>query len=166
MPTLFDTGDERYRKLTFDGLTSTFTRRFLESHLLRVARPTIAMAVDLDRLKRLNDIHGMPAGDHAIRHVSRTLRQHVQLPDIVVRVRGDGFLGVGAFTRERADQIRLACARTLPFNYEHDSAELALEVTVSIALFPLPHTLYEVLQLFEQRMAVAKRAGRNRVIAE
>ncbi|MFT3694692.1 MAG: GGDEF domain-containing protein [Kofleriaceae bacterium] len=151
---------DRYRRLTYDGLTGTLNRRYLESHLSRIAPSNVVMAVDLDRLKQINDYYGLPVGDQALRNVARVLRSALHPNELVSRIGGEEFVAIGAFTRERAEAIRLACAH--PFTRSDDATELT--ATVSIAIFsPVPANLYDLMQLVEQRMAIAKRT-RNCVV--
>jgi len=48
--------------------------------------------VDLDNLKRINDIYGHSVGDEAIRQVARGLKRIFPAPALVARVGGDEFL--------------------------------------------------------------------------
>src|ERR1700737_2877498 len=59
-----------------DPLTSAFNRRYLDAHAPRLAArcraersPFAVLIIDVDNLKRINDAHGHPAGDRALRQV-------------------------------------------------------------------------------------------------
>ena len=47
--------------------------------------------IDIDDFKLVNDLHGHPAGDEALRHVAETLRRCVRDQDLVFRVGGEEF---------------------------------------------------------------------------
>ena len=47
--------------------------------------------VDLDGLKRVNDLHGHPAGDAMLLHVARLLQANLRSTDMVARIGGDEF---------------------------------------------------------------------------
>ena len=49
------------------------------------------MLYDLDQFKALNDAHGHPAGDAALRSFTRILERNVRSSDAVGRVGGDEF---------------------------------------------------------------------------
>jgi diguanylate cyclase (GGDEF)-like protein len=48
--------------------------------------------VDVDDLKRTNDLHGHPAGDQLLRDVAKALRDCMRSYDVVMRVGGDEFV--------------------------------------------------------------------------
>ena len=81
-----------------DPLTQVLNRRALferlEHELLRARRaksPVSVVLYDLDHFKALNDGHGHPAGDAALRSFARILERNVRASDAVGRVGGDEF---------------------------------------------------------------------------
>jgi diguanylate cyclase (GGDEF)-like protein len=81
-----------------DELTNVLNRRaffeLLESELRRGQRtngPVSLVMYDLDQFKALNDAHGHPAGDTALRTFARILERNVRATDAVGRVGGDEF---------------------------------------------------------------------------
>ncbi len=81
-----------------DGLTGALNQRaFLERldvELQRARRTSTAVTLvmfDLDQFKALNDGHGHPAGDAALRSFTRILERNVRASDAVGRVGGDEF---------------------------------------------------------------------------
>ena len=86
------------REALMDPLTATWNRRAADE-LLRHAienadRENAALAVcviDIDRFKQINDTHGHPAGDLALRKVARSLVSGVRDGDAVCRTGGDEF---------------------------------------------------------------------------
>jgi len=84
-----------------DPLTGVGNRRALERDLtrelaraVRHERKVSVAAIDLDGLKRINDDHGHPAGDQALRSLARVLVETVRTGDSVYRVGGDEFVVV------------------------------------------------------------------------
>ncbi len=83
-----------------DPLTGLLNRRGLEKRakalLSSVANGMLfAIYIDLDGLKRINDIHGHAAGDEAIRVIADMLRHCSRPGDIIARMGGDEFVCVG-----------------------------------------------------------------------
>jgi diguanylate cyclase (GGDEF)-like protein len=80
-----------------DPLTGLLNRRALDAMIAertnREFTGTLAV-VDLNDLKRINDVHGHAAGDAAIQLVARALRQQFRITDPVFRIGGDEFLAV------------------------------------------------------------------------
>ena len=97
-------------------------RRAQPAGLLRAARPRAAagppqqhapsplVMYDLDQFKALNDGHGHPAGDAALRSFTRILERNVRASDAVGRVGGDEFalILVGADAGDAAAHPRPA----------------------------------------------------------
>lgn len=81
-----------------DALTPLLNRRAFFRELNRAIQsnvrhgvPSALLYIDMDGLKSINDAHGHAAGDAAILHVARFLRDHTRLTDIVARIGGDEF---------------------------------------------------------------------------
>jgi diguanylate cyclase (GGDEF)-like protein len=73
------------------------------------------MLIDVIGLKRVNIEYGRSAGDEVLRHVARSVRAEIHLPDILFRYRSDEFLAllhsedaraVDAFSRRITETIR------------------------------------------------------------
>lgn len=60
-----------------------FTRRY--------GLPSSVIYFDVNGLKQINDTHGHPAGDAALRHIAEILSKNVREGDIVGRLGGDEF---------------------------------------------------------------------------
>lgn len=104
-----------------DELTGVMNRRAfferLDSDLDRARRARSSLALvlyDLDQFKALNDDHGHPAGDAALRSFTRILERNVRASDAVGRVGGDefGLVLVGADAGDVATILE-RIARTL-----------------------------------------------------
>jgi diguanylate cyclase (GGDEF)-like protein len=57
----------------------------------RYGLPSSVVYFDVNGMKQVNDTHGHPAGDAALRHVAEILCQNVRASDIVGRLGGDEF---------------------------------------------------------------------------
>jgi len=81
-----------------DLLTGLYNRRAWErivadeeARFERYADPTVAMMIDLDHLKTVNDTHGHAAGDLYIQSAANELARSVKAGDFVARLGGDEF---------------------------------------------------------------------------
>jgi diguanylate cyclase (GGDEF)-like protein len=77
--------------------------------------PVSLLLVDLDHLKRVNDVHGDAGGDEVLRQVAALLRPTVPVPDLAGRLGGDRFAvllpGVGqARAVALAEELRCSIA--------------------------------------------------------
>lgn len=89
---------ELYELATIDQLTGLYVRSFFEKWLARELRTSFRsqqaisfLMVDLDKLKRINDIAGHLAGDDALATVGDILRRATRETDIIGRYGGDEF---------------------------------------------------------------------------
>jgi len=81
-----------------DALTGLYNRRAWdrvlteeEDRFSRFADPTVAVVLDLDMLKAINDTQGHAAGDSYIRLAGGALSASVKSTDVVARLGGDEF---------------------------------------------------------------------------
>jgi diguanylate cyclase (GGDEF)-like protein len=81
-----------------DKLTGLYNRRLFEEQFdaavarsLRNGEELSLLVVDLDGLKRINDLGGHPAGDEALQALSDALRESVRAGDVPCRLGGDEF---------------------------------------------------------------------------
>jgi len=150
-----------------DPLTGLQNRKGLDSALSRAVTDRGALIfTDLDRFKLLNDTLGHPAGDAALVHFARILREQVRGADIAARVGGEEFaiwlpetgLDLGAKIAERI-RIKLG---TTAWAWQGRSWPLS----ASFGVAACPETSHSFEALYGQADAalyVAKRSGRNRV---
>ena len=82
-----------------DPLTGLLNRRGLEVELpklLALARryraPVSVVILDIDHFKRVNDTHGHPVGDEALRRLGQIIQASVRKEDLAVRYGGEEFL--------------------------------------------------------------------------
>src|SRR5207249_4312961 len=102
-----------------DHLTGVWNRRYLERALReqikrygRFESPFAILLIDVDRFKRVNDVHGHVVGDAALVGVARVIDGSIRSDiDVLARLGGDEFVAVlpesdaaGAFAA--AEKIR------------------------------------------------------------
>jgi diguanylate cyclase (GGDEF)-like protein len=118
-------------------------------------------SIDLDDFKAINDAHGHPVGDEALRLVSDALRRVVRDADAVFRVGGEEFAvllpGLAALDAAPvAERLRAAVAE----------APFPVPVRVSVGLASWPAEAADAAALLERADAAlyaAKRGGKDRV---
>lgn len=99
-----------------DALVPALNRRAFLRELSRMTdfaeRYGVAGSVlyfDINGLKQINDTYGHAAGDLALKHVARTLLQHLRASDVVGRLGGDEF-GVILAQSDAAAALRKAAS--------------------------------------------------------
>jgi diguanylate cyclase (GGDEF)-like protein len=152
-----------------DPLTGLANRRALERAMQRHAVTEGALVfADLDHFKLLNDSLGHPAGDAALVHFGRLLREQVRASDTAARIGGEEFalwlpgasLEVGIRIAER---IRLKLGTTA---WDWQGRVWPLGASFGVAACPATSRRIENLPAqADSALYVAKRSGRNRVEA-
>jgi diguanylate cyclase (GGDEF)-like protein len=163
------------RMATTDKLTGLANRQafdlLMDQAIREQARSDtslLAMLIDIDNFKPVNDRLGHLAGDSVIRQVAATLRRTLRKADIVCRWGGEEFLVVVKDTadpggRQLAEKIREAVA-TAQFGYKDDT--IAVTVSIGIAVHREGETADQLIARADQALYAAKAAGRNAVHAD
>ncbi len=163
-----------------DALTGLFNRRYLDATLLRMEasrrrrarserEKAAAIIFDLDHFGAVNKQHGHQTGDAILRSFADVLRARFRGADLVARYGGEEFLAIvdGATADQAmaiAEQIRSTFAQT------HVAAPDGTRVTATVsagcsAMGPDDDTFEDLMTRADVGLVMAKRAGRNRVIA-
>ncbi len=152
-----------------DALTGLQNRKGLDAALGRAAAARTDGALvyaDFDRFKALNDTLGHPAGDAALVHFARILREQIRGGDIAARAGGEEFAvwlpDTGLETGVRiAERIRIKLGTT-PWAWQGRSWPLSASFGVAACPETSP-TLEGLYGQADAALYVAKRSGRNRV---
>ena len=163
-----------------DALTGLFNRRYLDATVARLeaarsrrakgARDKAAIVIfDLDHFGDINKRHGHQVGDAILRSFGEILRGRFRGSDVVARYGGEEFLAIldGATVEQAsdiADEIRTAFALvTIPAS---DGDQISATVSAGCAGFADPDERFEdIVARADVGLVLAKRAGRNQVIA-
>ncbi|MCR8921168.1 DUF484 family protein [Dasania sp. GY-MA-18] len=135
---------ERLHRLSmYDMLTQVKNRRAfnqaLEKEVSRASRNKELLSllfVDLDHFKRINDSHGHPTGDRALKIVAQHINQMLRKTDHVCRYGGEEFaLLLPNCSPERAleiaERIRMQVSQLPIYNDAGQSLNLTLSIGVS-----------------------------------
>jgi diguanylate cyclase (GGDEF)-like protein len=160
---------------TVDPLTGLVTRHVLDAALAGAvgggtAHGTALVLVDVDLFKTINDRHGHPVGDDALRHLGEVLRLAVRGTDAVVGRLGGDELAVlltacppDVAVRRAQDLVEAVRAHPLPLA---DGSTLPLTISVGVA--QAPADAGDVRGLYtaaDRALYRAKHAGRDRAVA-
>ena len=156
-----------------DALTGLLNRRGADRRLERMitrdrrhSEQTMAILIDCDNFKTINDASGYDAGDAVLKEIGRRLRRSLRPNDLAARVGGDEFLVVASAARlaEAAhvgDKLRRIIAEE-PVTCEGK----AVSATVSVGVVPVSRdvqTVEQILAAAGQVLRRSKMLGRNRV---
>jgi diguanylate cyclase (GGDEF)-like protein len=130
-----------------DKLTGLYNRRLFEEQFdAAVARSQrngeqlSLLVVDLDGLKRINDLGGHPAGDEALRALADSLRESSRAGDITCRLGGDEFAVIlpGADPDDAirvAERAQEALIQKGPYSFSGGVARAATNLGASYDLY-------------------------------
>jgi diguanylate cyclase (GGDEF)-like protein len=157
-----------------DPLTGLVNRRSLDEHLerewarsQRYGNPFSVLMLDVDFFKKVNDNHGHAVGDQVLRLVSETVKQVVRQTDVVGRFGGEEFMVLAPETSSSnakvlADRIRVRIAGA---SLDHrDLPGVTVSAGVSSTDRGEIATVGRLVELADEALYEAKRAGRDRVV--
>ncbi len=157
--------DDLFFRATHDDLTGLANRalfmdrlRLAASQVTRQATSIAVLAVDMDGLKQINDVHGHAAGDAALVAFGELLTLAAREADTVARVGGDEFaLLLAPF--HGSDSLKSAVNRyqsELCGTCSIDGVQMAVTGSVGGAVCPTDGTeLAQILAIADQRMYAA-----------
>jgi diguanylate cyclase (GGDEF)-like protein len=167
---------ETQRLATTDPLTGLSNYRHFHDLLnLEVERArrmdySVGLVImDLDHFKHVNDRHGHPIGDSALRQVAERLRSRLRRTDVLGRLGGEEFGAIlpGASLKEVAvvaEKVRRAVEELPPLSGGMTAAPTP--VTLSVGGTSLTADVVDAAALVscaDQALYQAKRNGRNQV---
>jgi diguanylate cyclase (GGDEF)-like protein/putative nucleotidyltransferase with HDIG domain len=156
-----------------DPLTGLANRRSLERQLeagllraMRANTQATLVALDLDRLKEINDTYGHEAGDRALRVIGSVLRSTVRETDLCARFGGDEFVMVlwncdPAHEARRVAEVQNAVA-AFPFE-PRLGVRMQLSISAGSARFPRDGaSLHQLIAAADGQMYQDKASRRTR----
>jgi diguanylate cyclase (GGDEF)-like protein len=157
---------------TTDKLTALANRQAFDllmpqaiSEARRDRAPLLAMLVDIDRFKTVNDRHGHLAGDAVLQGVARIVKAELRASDIVCRWGGEEFLVVLKRTplsqgEALAERIRASVGAQ---SFSLGGASVGVTVSVGLAQYVEGDEPDALIERADKALYEAKALGRDRV---
>ena len=156
--------DQLTGSLNRRGLDDVFERETARSD--RRGTPLCIAMLDLDDFKRLNDTYGHLAGDAALKHLVKIVKDTLRSMDVIARFGGEEFLILlPETTVDSAAATMTRLQRELTKHYFlHENDKVLITFSAGVAL-RLPNEAQAALvKRADQAMYQAKQTGKNRVI--
>lgn len=132
------------RRLFEDRLSNALTRAKRDGDMIAVTM------IDLDRFKRVNDLHGHGAGDTLLQVVAKRIASQMRDSDTLARISGDEFVVLQVGMTQPVGAVRLA-SRMMSAMAEPivlDNNQVTVGLSIGIAVFPTDTTTADDLMRF------------------
>ncbi|CAN7253229.1 GGDEF domain-containing protein [Massilia sp. LjRoot122] len=156
-----------------DQLTGSLNRRGLDDVFERESAradrrdtPLCVAMLDLDNFKRLNDTYGHLAGDGALKHLVKVVRDTLRSMDVIARFGGEEFLILMPETpveAAAAAMVRVQRELTRHF-FLHDNEKMLITFSCGVALRTPNEDQASLMARADRAMYQAKQSGKNRVV--
>ncbi|QZA79065.1 diguanylate cyclase [Deefgea tanakiae] len=160
-------------KVREDQLTGALNRRGLEeayevetSRAMRTSSPLAIALLDIDNFKKLNDSQGHAAGDTALIHLVKVVKDLVRPTDTVARYGGEEFVVLMPETDiAGAIQVMQRVQRELTKRFfMHNNEKMLITFSAGVTLYRAGEARDASIERADQAMYHAKKSGKNRVI--
>ena len=145
------------------GMDEAFGRELARAD--RLGAPLCIGMLDIDHFKKLNDSLGHQAGDEALRHLTRVVRELLRPTDTLARYGGEEFLIMLPNTqaeegRHILERIQRALTRQI---FLHDNERVLITFSAGVAERRAEEEAGALVARADAAMYQAKSRGRNRV---
>ena len=160
------------RQATTDGLTGLLNHKTfyetLEKELWRSRRhggQISLLMVDVDNLKKINDLYGHRAGDKAIREISKRIKECIRQIDTAARYGGDEFAVILLNTSLEGASVvarrMVEAVANSPTNWNKE--QVRLSISVGLSQYDADKNPEDITSRSDQALYAAKQAGKNTV---
>ena len=128
--------------------------------------PVVAIALEIDKFKHINETHGIQKGDEVIKVVGKKVQHLLRGSDLLGRFGGDEFM---ALLPETTLDGGIAVAEKIKGTFDEfqpASIPVTLSIGVAEALIKIDidQELRELLRFVEGNLIIAKRNGENQIV--
>lgn len=154
-----------------DGLTGVGNRRYFDEMLThfaesynRTGTPFSLVMLDLDNFKKVNDMHGHPAGDEVLRKIGEIALRLKRDNDYVFRYGGEEFAVIINNTEADGAEPLIDRIRAEFNEIVFESGKHSFSVQFSAGIATFEGDVEKVVSSADQALYLAKRTGRNKTL--
>jgi len=164
MARLLEVQEELLTLASTDTLTGLANRRaFFER--MEDPRQGVAMMLDIDHFKRINDTYGHDVGDMVLQRVAELLKDRIRGEDIVARLGGEEFaVYLNHAPLHKARQIGERLCEGVVFDVGKGNPGITVTMSAGAVASDGKRPLAELLRIADGALYQAKKAGRARLV--
>ncbi len=156
----------------YDSLTGLYTRNMLikkiDEHIEKHPNELLGIVfIDIDDFSNINEIKGHTVGDELIVLISKELKVSANLPHLVGRIGGDGFILLlkNFSSKEKMLEIIRNNFNRLKRSFILDHEEFFITVSVGVCTYPQDgNTTQMLLSNVDLALGKAKSLGKNQMV--
>jgi methyl-accepting chemotaxis protein len=155
-----------------DSLTGLYKKIFmkemipiiLKKHTRNKDEILIAVFLDIDHFKKVNDNYGHSIGDNVLASVGKTIQEKTRPDDLCVRYGGEEFVIIGFFDSEDSvlkivERVRTAISQ---LSFKKRNKEFSITISAGLAIHQdNEETFDNTLRIADENLYRAKNKGRN-----
>lgn len=156
-----------------DSLTSLFNRRYFQEQLsnevsiaLQKGTPLSLLYIDTDNFKKINDVHGHPAGDHVLKQLALQIADAARPIDTAARIGGDEFaLLLPGTDKKELELIANGLSQEIQrLQIQEQGRQIDVTVSIGGKSFQNVFPLNTMAKWVDKALYSAKDKGRNQVV--
>ncbi|OFC69237.1 GGDEF domain-containing protein [Alteromonas confluentis] len=155
-----------------DALTGAKNRHYLYresvrmlAHAQRHEQHFSVVVCDIDFFKKVNDQHGHPAGDEALKQFAHIISDLLRSGDTLVRMGGEEFLIVlpNADIQQASTMAQRLCDEVRDAEIKVENTTLKLTASFGVASLNADDTIFDGIRQADEALYRAKASGRDQV---
>ncbi len=172
--TLWKLSEKLKKEAVEDPLTGLFNRNYLKKfakkiiYLAKRENMYISVAMlDIDDFKSINDTFGHQKGDEVLKTLGEIIKNRIRSSDIPIRYGGEEFLILFINSKKKESAIVLEDIKNKLSLVDFGIGK-SVTFSAGVASFPEDvknfSSLNELIELADERLYVAKKTGKNRIV--
>lgn len=167
---LFEMNEQLYFVATHDPLTKLYNREYLiremEKRMQEDGAKFIAVILDVDNFKGINDTYGHTFGDHVLMEFAHIMEKEVEGKGFAARYGGEEFMLIfDNANQEEAMQILDNISMQLK-DYFQKEKQILVTFSGGLEIYSIEKQIDDLIKNADNKLYHAKRNGKNQVVCK
>lgn len=141
---------------------------YYNTHIIRQMKDTTMTIImcDIDHFKKVNDTYGHNEGDEVLKTVAKVLKKNTGVNDVVVRWGGEEFIIVlNDCDVEQGYNIAQKLRTTMEVQeFEYEGTQFHVTMSFGVSDVSRERSVEDNVKLADEKLYIAKKTGRNKVV--